>query len=157
MDTKQLLEVLEDNNIALDPDDLGDAESAWIEAMIKSWDDFQDTWLDYAEAISDEDLKKMHKYLADSDHDLEYVGASLWGSGISRTTSHVFSEAFHMYLSRAALILVNNHRAQVEKLVEDMSDTWMGDCIGLKSDYEEGAREDYEYENYRDRQLEERE
>ena len=60
-------------------------------------------------------------------------------------------------MSRAALILVNNHRAQVEKLVEDMSDTWMGDCIGLKADYEEGAREDYEYENYRDRKLEERE
>jgi hypothetical protein len=149
MDTKELLAVLEDNNIDLDQDDRSDAESAWIEAMIASWDDFQDTWLDYAEAIPDEELKKMHGFLKSADHDMEYVSSYKH----SRDLIRVYMAAANNNLARFASFILENHREQVTRLVEDNSDMWMADCIGYKSDCMEGQREDYLYEQAKDRKL----
>jgi hypothetical protein len=149
MDTKELLAVLEDNNIDLDPDDRADAESAWIEAMIASWDDFQDTWLDYAEAIPDDKLKQMHDWLKSADHDLEYITSY----GRDRGLIQVYAAAANNQMARLGNAFIENHRAQVTRLVEDNSDMWMADCIGYKSECMEGMREDYLYEQAKDRRL----
>jgi hypothetical protein len=54
MDTKQLYDVLIDNNIELDMDSVADAETAWIEAIIGSFEDWQDTHQDYEAEIPEE-------------------------------------------------------------------------------------------------------
>jgi hypothetical protein len=138
MDTKQLHQTLVDNNIELDMDSVGDAETAWIEAIIGSFEDWQDTHQDYEAEIPQEKQKQMHEWLRSADHDLDY--ASRYGH--DRGLIQVYVAAANNQMTRYANVKSENHRKQVTRLVEEMSDTWMADCIGYDVDMNEGRSED---------------
>lgn len=53
--------------------------------------------------------------------------------------------------------LILTLKAWIDAYVEKYADEWWNECIGYHNDMEEGQREDYEYERWKDRQLEERE
>jgi hypothetical protein len=139
MDTKQLLQVLEDKCIDADLDNLADAEPVWIEAIIGSFEDFQDSYQDYQAEIPEDILKKMHGFLKSADHDMEYI--TNYGKH-SRDLIRVYMAAANNQLARFAGELLENHRNQATKLVQDMAETWMIDCIGYKLDMLEGQGED---------------
>jgi hypothetical protein len=138
MDTKQLHQVLADHNIELDMDSVADAETAWIEAIIASFEDWQDTRQDYEAEIPEEKQKQMHAWMASADHDFEYISRY----GHDRGLIQVYVAAANNQMTRWANAYLENHRAQVTKLVEEMSDTWMADCMGYDIDMNEGRSED---------------
>jgi hypothetical protein len=138
MDTKQLYDKLIESNISMDMDSVADAEPVWIEAIIASFEDWQDTHQDYYAEIPEEKQKKMHAWVASADHDLEYI--SRYGN--DRGLIHAYIAAANSNMARWANACLENHREQVTKLVEQVSDTWMADCIGYDVDMNEGRSED---------------
>jgi hypothetical protein len=137
MDTKQLHDVLIDNNIELDMDNVADAEQVWIQAIFENEEDFADTFADYfaemaAEKIADIRLELAAGYgyikkITVSNHD-GIAGSYIAGAALKFT--------------HAATAIALNHAAQITKLVEEMSDTWMADCMGYDIDMNEGRSED---------------
>jgi hypothetical protein len=137
MDTKQLHDVLIDNNIELDMDNVADAEQVWIQAIFENEEDFADTFADYfaemaAEKIADIRLELAAGYgyikkITVSNHD-GIAGSYIAGAALKFT--------------HAATSIALNHATQITKLVSSMSDTWMADCMGYDIDMNEGRSED---------------
>jgi hypothetical protein len=140
MDTKQLHQTLVDNNIELDMDSVGDAETAWIQAIFESEEDFADTFADYMAEMKPSDFTHTHQKLAGGYKDVTQIVDGHIGSDTILTSTWAASIA--LQFTHAASKIALNHAAQITKLVESMADTWMADCMGYDIDMNEGRSED---------------
>jgi hypothetical protein len=140
MDTKQLHQVLVDNKIDLDMDSVADAEQVWIQAIFESEEDFADTCADYMAEMPVKDFAEIGRKLASGYKDITAIVDTHIGKSEMLTAAWASSMAQNF--TRAASIMARNHADQITKMVEEMSDTWLADCIGYSIDMEEGQRED---------------
>jgi hypothetical protein len=142
MDTKQLLEVLQDKEIGLDMDNVKDAEGVWIQAIFDNAEDFIETYADYLAEMPEKDLAEIGRKLASGYKDITDIVDGHIGNSIMLTST--WAGSMTQAFVRAASIMARNHAEQITKLVADNADQWMADCIGYSIDMLEGQREDAE-------------
>jgi hypothetical protein len=164
MDTKTLYDWAAEAGLTFDTDDSSDAITVWISAMLSDSEVMEDYWLD---ALAD-----MFHVLKDSDDQtpvarrdrmFDHVGrfASDLESLERRYTSDRVTSCYGTSLAYHAIQVGEEISlallAWVTKHVEENADDWWGEVIGYHSDMMEGQYEDYRYEQWKDRQLEDRE
>jgi hypothetical protein len=140
MDTKQLHDVLIDNNIELDMDNVADAEQVWIKAIFENKEDFADTFADYFAEMAAEKIADTGFELAAGYEYIKKITTTSAGSHEGIAGSYIAGAA--LKFTHAATSIALNHATQITKLVEDNSDQWMADCIGYHFDMQEGQKED---------------
>jgi hypothetical protein len=133
-----------------DEDGYHDACQVWIDAWMQSPEDLQDYWLDWI--IEDMGKAKLTlDYMGKAHDDSEYIS-----SRRDSALTPVYACSLTQNLAFFGKGLYQIILTQMSAYVEERAEEWWADCVGYAGDMEAGAREDWEYENYRDRKLEER-
>jgi hypothetical protein len=140
MDTKALHDALLTAEVGFDMDNVADAEQVWIQAIFESEEDFADTFADYMAEMPVKEFAEIGRKLAAGYKDITAIVDTHIGK--SEMLTATWAGSMTQQFTRAASIMARNHADQITKLVEEMSDTWMADCIGYSVDMEEGQRED---------------
>jgi len=160
MDTKTLYDWANEAGLNMKSEDSSDAIQVWIDRLMADQGWLADIWLDFlVEMMENKDghgeseysrfvtsLGSAHRYtesvLSSGRQGAEYVGTSV--VGLSMHFAHMGEHIYRAMLKGAT------------KLVEDNADEWWGDVAAYHYEMEAGQYEDYMYEQYRDRQLDER-
>ena len=143
IDTKTLHDILVDEGIRFNMDDVDDARSAWLLAIMKNEQLFSECFMDFicemdqgtiemlaAEAVA---VESRLEFITKLGSDQEFGLAGTYVNSVSLSKLYIADK------------IINNHRACVSKMVDQYAEDWMADCIGYNADMMEGAREDYEY------------
>lgn len=152
MDTKNLHDWADEADLNLrDSEGYYDAQAVWIDAIMQHPESLADFWADWC-FDSPADIVDMLGKMGRADSDLQFMisGRNTDNLTASYAQSAVQNNCF------AGECLRRMVRRGLTKYVEKMAEEWWEDVLGYAADMQEGAREDYLYEQYRDRQLEDR-
>jgi hypothetical protein len=168
MDTYTLYQWASDAGLNFDnPDNYNDAIDVWLVAMLEDGTWLNDILLDWlaeglattqgedGKYIQSEKWVAIGKDMARIKRDRE----SLESFSRSTGTKYLGNAANGLGWSLGALgeTIYSLIIPQAEKYIEDHAEEWWADCMGYDYDMQEGAREDWLYEQRKDRLLEERE
>ncbi len=159
MDTKLLHDLLIDDGFNLknyDHSEWEDAAGVWTEYCMTQPSWLMDFWLDALAELHDKknapilertlaEVGAVHEQLTGLNkragiHDGLTLSSA---SGTSLRTSHLGSSIYEA-IQKGAVVYI-----------QSQAPDWFIDVMGYASDMQEGAREDWEYENYKQRQLDE--
>jgi hypothetical protein len=159
MDIKNLYDLANEADLKFDDDDgFQDATQVWIDGYMAAPEYLCDIWLDaLAELHDKENAKKLTIIMEELGKSHDAINrANLYGK---HSTALLLSSGSSMTLATAHLgqsvyIAV---KVFVEAYVGKYAEEWWDDCVSYHSDMQEGQREDYLYQQHKDRMLEERE
>ena len=167
MDTKELFDWASDAGLNFEDSDPSDAVSVWAEQILNDPEWLTDLWLD---ALADqfytlagdntdegkemkEGRERVLKHIGKFARDLDFLPACRTSERLMScyATSVAYSA---IQVGEAVGLAV---KAYVEKYVEENAQEWWGDVCAYHHDMMAGQYEDYQYEQWKDRQLEDRE
>ncbi len=161
MDTKQLHDLLIEDGFNLknyDHSEWEDAAGVWTEYCMTQPSWLMDFWLDALAELHDakrvEPLHRLLSQVGKVHADVNYLkGESkhghtgllmAYGNSLTQNNAMLGGEVYKAIQEGAVVY------------IQSQAPDWFIDVMGYAADMEEGAREDYEYERYKERQLEER-
>ena len=153
IDTKSLHDWALEAGISLrDDDGYYDAEDVWITKLMVTPETLNECWAEFCFEYPERVLE-MLKAVGEADSDLMVManGASLRGTD---TLQFAYANSAIGRAARAGECLRRMIRDGLTKHVKDHAEEWWEDVQAYAADMERGAREDWEYDNYRDRLLE---
>jgi len=155
MDTKSLHDWANDAGINMrDSEGYYDAQAVWVDAIMQSPEHLMDFWSDWM-YDDQESIVRMLTYMGKADSDLMDISTKPSFRN-NDCLVHPYANGAMMSSSCAGEELRRTIRKGLTAYTEEMAEEWWADVQGYAGDMEEGAREDYEYARYKDRQLEER-
>lgn len=153
MDTKSLYDWASEADLDFKNDDHHDAAAVWVDAIMESPEDLMDFWADWMYE-KPERITDMLKHLGKAHDDANKIQTrSIRDNNMLIST---FSSSLTLNLAWAGKAVLDSVREGLTKYVEDNADDWWSDVCGYAGDMLEGQYEDYKYEQWKDRQLEER-
>ena len=161
MDTKKLHDLLIEDGFNLknyESNEWEDAANVWIGHILKTPTELMDFWLDSLAELHDTEkaelLHRLLKQVGRVHEDVEYLKreGKYGHNGLIMAYSNSLSQNGSMLGNEVYKAIAAGAEAYVNKMAQD----WFADVLGYAADMEEGAREDYEYERYKERQLDER-
>lgn len=129
MDTKQLFDALNSAGVTPHEDNMKAAEEVWIDALMTSERDFLETFYDYLEEMDERDYHRVTLGLLEASRALHTLG-----SRTNLGSQGDWAALFSYNATRAANHILENHRNQVTKFVEQYSLGWIQDCAGYQRD-----------------------
>lgn len=163
MDTKTFYDALLEANINIRDEDSGDGHAIAMELVMGDDQEMIELYVDWlADAFcgrDQSDADKMYmghvvKGIRDAYKDKEKLDTRLIRNSEMLSTTYMKSFCYNIESVGSAVYCIIRERA--EKYVDEMLDEWWADMQSYAGDMEAGAREDWEYEQYRDRMMEER-
>ncbi len=137
-----------------DDDGYSDAISVWVDRAMQSPEHLDECWIDFV-VDKPKQITEFLTEIGKADHDLQFMAHSRSTRG-SDSLQFAYANSAIGNASRAAEHLRRAIREGLQKYVETYADEWWRDCVGYHSDMMEGRYEDHKYQEYKDRQLEER-
>jgi hypothetical protein len=163
MDTKTLHQLALDAKIDLrNEDSYHDCVAVWVDEVFRDPKELlDDIWLD---ALAEIQWSKNEEKHATSTRDRLFKDMGTCHADLNRLESNNYSPmitscyatSYGFRTMNVGETLFFAIRKFVIKYVEERAEDWFGDVQGYAADMEEGQREDYEYENRKDRMLDER-
>ena len=163
MDIKELHDACRDAGINMRDEDSGDCYSIALELVFKS-DYFHEQHIDWIadELVGRTEDKHMLACRERWSRDMGEVHKNLEGLDMlavrnSDMLKITYASSLMYRISNIGEIVVQAISSRAEEYVDKYIDEWWADVQSYAGDMEAGAEEDYYYEQYRDRQMEERE
>ena len=156
MDTKILYDLAIEADINLKHDDgYHDCVAPWTDYLLANPEYLVDVWLDWLAELTMEEMKRLCEGMVGGLKDIENMQGSLGRLG-NGTVMQIYGSSAGMNFSRVGALLSFHLKKCAEKYVEENADAWYSDVISYSGDMEAGMKEDYLYEQEKDRRMEEK-
>ena len=159
MDTKALYDLANEADIGFQHDDgYHDATQVWIDGYFDKPEYLVDLWIDALADLCDEKNKdKLATAMKDFGYVHSKVDMLVENARLSTGCALSFSTSLNSAQAHLGSDIYLAVRKFVGEFVAENAEEWWSDCVSYHSDMNDGAKEDWLYEAYRDRMLEERE